>query len=234
MTLQVGMLAKNGIVLVGDVWTYTDAHGATSVWAAEARSKITLFGSDLAVSRAHDLTQARMVSDAIGSNLTSEYWENPEARMEEIARSALSSECAWRGVQCLVVLRRPSLALFKVECARDPGGQQNVCSCSRSTGHVFAGDCHNPATFWATRYLLTERTTDHAIKELLPLAVQIVVDAGRINNGSIRGLEIVSCDDGGFHRLSESESRAWAIEATRRGQAIERLVTAPLDAREYE
>ena len=80
MTLHVGMMGSNGIVLVGDVWTYTDIKGESSVWAAEARSKITIFGGDVAISRAHDLTQARLVSDAIGSHLTSEYWENPESR----------------------------------------------------------------------------------------------------------------------------------------------------------
>ena len=152
--------------------------------------------------------------------------QNPE--IEEIARSALASEPAWRGVHCLVVLRKPSFALFKLECAKDPSSQQNLCFCSRSTGHLFAGDCHNPATFLATRYLLTESTTDHTVEELLPLAVQIVVEAARINSGSIRGLEIVCCGSRGFNRLSESERRTWASEATRRSVAIGKLIMSPL------
>jgi hypothetical protein len=231
VTMQVGMVGNNGIVLVGDVWTYANVGSLappTSIWSAEALSKITIVdGANMAVSRACDMRQAKKVSDAIATELSSEHWQNPESQIERIANNALASEPTWRGVHCLIALKNP-LSLFKLECGTDPITQENVCTCSRSAGHVFAGDCHNPATFWATRYLLTEFTKDWTVAELIPLAVQIVIDAGRINSGSVRGLEIVSCDDSGFTRLSVEKRKAWAVEAEKRSSAVADLIFAPL------
>jgi hypothetical protein len=63
---------------------------------------------------------------------------------------------------------------------------------------------------------------------LIPLAVQITVDAGSINNGTIRGLEVVYCGALGFSRLSNDASRAWRAEAVRRSEKIEKIIAAPL------
>jgi len=137
MTMQVGMMGSDGIILASDVWTHTNVNTALVpperlVWAAEGRSKITIFSDgDLAVLRAYDMRQAKSVSDAIGTELTREYWGEPEKRIEEIANAALSSEVDRRGIQCLIAIRTP-LSLFKLECLKDPTTQKNRCDCYRS------------------------------------------------------------------------------------------------------
>jgi hypothetical protein len=94
------------------------------------------------------------------------------------------------------------------------------------------GDCHNPATFWSTRYFLSEPPKEWATSDLIPLAVQIVVDASQINSGTIRGLEIVYSDSDGFHRLSAEDCCAWEREARNRGAAIMNLIISPLNSAE--
>jgi hypothetical protein len=67
VTIQVGMLASDGIVLVEDVWTYANVDSPvppTSIWSAEAVSKIsTVDGSNVAVARACDTSQSCVPSD---------------------------------------------------------------------------------------------------------------------------------------------------------------------------
>ncbi len=234
VTLQVGMMARDGILLVGDVWTYANvstvraAEGGTPVWAGESVSKMTTNkDGDIAISWAQDIAQAQLVADAIARGLTSQYWENPEREIEQIAAAALSSETLGRGVDCLVALRGPTFSLFKLVCRKDPP-KENVFHCLRANGQIFAGDCHNPATFWATRYLLADPEQNPTIDELLPLAVQTIADAWQITRGNIRGLEIIRGDGEGFHRLPVKQCKAWAAEAARRSRAIEKIVMAPL------
>lgn len=236
VTLQVGMMARDGIILAGDVWTIANVGGVMAaearrlpVWTADATSKITITeDGSMAISRAHDMRQAQLVSDAIATELLRQYWENPEKRIEQIAEAALIPEPEGRGVHCLVALKSPTFSLFKVVCAKEQATKKMRCACTRASGQVFAGDCHNPATFWATRYLLVNPEHDPTVDELLPLAVQIVVDASQINSGSIRGLEIIVGDGDGFRRLPVEQCKAWAAEAAQRARAVEKMVMKPL------
>ena len=240
MTLHVGMTTSDDAILVGDVRVYADVtvelpqQGVreSSVWHAEARSKITIAdGGNIAIARAHDVTQSRLVTKAIADGLTRAYWNNPEEKLEELAAAALAGEPIWRGVHCLVALRLPSPSLFKIECAKDPTTQQNVCVCHRGDGYMVAGDSHNPSTFFGTRYLQSDPARVWTASELLPLAVQIVVDGGRVSSGPIGGLEIV-CGSSSvpFHRLSVPERQAWSAEAMRRSEKIEKIVSSPFTA----
>jgi hypothetical protein len=104
--------------------------------------------------------------------------------------------------------------------------REKDCICTRSSGYVFAGDCHNPATFWATRYFDLAKTWK--FEEFLPIASQIIVDAVHVNRGSIRGLELVRCDSRGIQRLSVEECKQWVRESTKRSNAIEKKIVAPL------
>src|SRR5271157_5291772 len=136
---------------------------------------------------------------------------------------------AAHGVCCLIGLKTPDVSLFKLECMRDSKRKPPFCVCSRAVGQVYAGDSHNPATFWATRYLsMDDPERMWSIDEALALAVQIVVDASQINNGSIRGLEIVRGNSEGFRQVTVKDCKAWAAEAIKRSRYIEKLVTSPL------
>ena len=122
MTMQIGIVAEDGIVLASDIWTHAEvtdeiraAARTCPVWKGEPVSKIEISrgASGIAVSRAHDLQQARLVSDAIISNLSEEYWEDPVKRLREIASDALSPHPHYKGSTCLVALMKPLPHIFK-------------------------------------------------------------------------------------------------------------------------
>jgi hypothetical protein len=99
-------------------------------------------------------------------------------------------------MHCLLALCDPMPALFLVTFALFQGIRTTVCR--RMESFVFGGDNVNPAICWAEQYY-----QKRSIKELIPLASHLVISAGRLSSGSISGLEIVSCDSSGPHRLSQ-------------------------------
>jgi len=238
VTIHVGMLGSDGIVLAGDVQTNTEVTGqmveqarSPLVWITEPASKIAIEqDGNVAISRARDLRQTRTVASAIAAGLSSEFWINSERKIEHIAEEALGTH-PWRASECLIALNEPYPLLLKLQCYKDPETLDNVCSCEPYIGYAFAGDCHNPATFWAARYFFRDPPKAWTVQELIPFAAQIIVDAGQINSGPIRGLEIVYSDESGFHRLPESENRAPVIEAMKRSKSAGKAITSRLSAK---
>lgn len=96
LTLQVGMIANDGILLAGDVWTYVNENQEPKIWHGEPISKVGIY-EGMAITRAHDLQQAKMVSDAIAKELLRESWHEPEREIERIAKKALEQQVTWRG-----------------------------------------------------------------------------------------------------------------------------------------
>jgi hypothetical protein len=232
MTLQIGMILREEVVLVGDIWLHREPPPPSPVkrsdaWMGERGYKVRIADDGkMAMARAIDMYQADLIWLAIREGLSSEYWENPESRIEALTNSALSSERKW-GTHCLLILCEPRPALFKIECGKDSATEKNICQCTRSAGYVFAGDCFNPATFWATRYLPTDYETEWTIEQLTLLGVHIVADASVINSGAIRGLEIVRADRKGVRRSSPEESRSFAKGAAERSRDIGALIMKP-------
>jgi 20S proteasome alpha/beta subunit len=64
------------------------------------------------------------------------------------------------------------------------------------------GDAGNSAIFWAMRFY--SRTL--SVRQLTRLAALVVVSAGKLNNGSIGGLEVMTCDQAGIHRWPRREN----------------------------
>jgi hypothetical protein len=73
---------------------------------------------------------------------------------------------------------------------------------------VNAGDIHNPATFWTTRYY--RRAPTETLKRL---AAQVVTIAGEINPAGIKGLEIAVSDASRFHLIAEDENERLHAQA---------------------
>jgi len=125
------------------------------------------------------------------------------------------------------VLKSPSRALYKVQAIHDPETSRTEITFDKFPRYAFAGDRHNPATFWASRFYSADQAKEWKVSELIPFAVQIVVDAASTNIGSISGLEVVYCDDAGFHCFSDLENRRWEAEAARRSREMESLLVSP-------
>jgi hypothetical protein len=73
---------------------------------------------------------------------------------------------------------------------------------------AITGDNVNPAIFWAEAYY-----RKRPIKSLIPLAAHLIVSAETLNIGSISGLEVVFCDQFGFHRLSDESLTELSLKA---------------------
>jgi len=229
MTMQVGMVGKDGIVLVSDqlAWakpndsSFAHKHLGIGVTSYFGPSKLMLSSDGkIAVACAHDLRQATALVEAIFQRLTQEYWNSPKEKLKEITLDTLRSQ-KWRGASCLIVLSEP-LSLYLLQC-----GQDEQCDVGMIGLYAFAGDSCNPATFWAHRYFLTMPPNDRTVRELLPLAAQVVVDAGRLNSGTVGGLEALYCDGSGMHVLTYEQNGELVEAAEKRGLQIREMILAP-------
>jgi hypothetical protein len=226
VTMQVGIVAEDGIVLASDIWTHGNVTGemraasvALPVWKGEPASKIMLSGRSVAISRAHDIRQARLVSSALAEMLPEKHFVGIEQEMERIASEALKEEPVYRGSQCLIAMLNPEPYIFRVQCATDLATNTKVCECDRSSSYLLAGDTYNPATFWSNRFLRpAHQDKKWTLRESILMATQIIVDASLINSGSIRGLEIVCGNKDGFFHIPSLQANALAHEAGNNGQ----------------
>ena len=230
MTMQVGMVGSDGIVLVSDLLAWakptdsSESHklgmGITSVFGP---SKL-MFSSDgkMVISCAHDLRQGKALADAIFAKLTKEFWGHPQRKLQEITLDVVRSQ-QWRGVSCLILLSEPT-SLYFLQCAQD-----KECDVDIIRLYAFAGDPCNPAAFWAHRYFRTVLPNERTIRKMLPLAAQIVVDAGRVSSGSAGGLEALYCDKSGIHVLTYEENGELVKTAEKLGEKMRRVILAPPD-----
>lgn len=226
MTMQVGMVANNGIVIASDTLsTREPSRNAPegTVWYGYNGPKIVISDScKIAVTCARDMMLASALAEALLEGLTPEHWLNLAPRIRDIA-SANSARRHWGAVECLVALVEPSPALFHLQCLE----QGTETFCPQITSFGFAGDRCNAAIFWAMRYYSARSAEVRSVQSLLPLASQIIVDAGRLNSGSIGGLEIVYSDTSRFRRVAESDIRALEAQAESRSKSIEELFFSP-------
>jgi hypothetical protein len=81
-------------------------------------------------------------------------------------------------------------------------------SCLSESRKKMAGYTGNSAVFFTQRYY--ER---RPVRELLPLAAQLIVSGGKLVPEGIDGLEIVLCDANGIHRLSDDETEQLRFRA---------------------
>src|SRR5271157_1399575 len=202
MTMQVGMLGTDGIVLAGDTRVIrTPLNGIEAPWQYYGGPKIRISNSGrIAVSCARDMQTANAVADAIFSNMTHGDHPSCEQQIKEIAITAAHG----RDIECLIVFVDPLPSLYLFQCVNS--GED--IECQRIITCVAAGDTKNPAVFWGMSYykLLP-------INQLKHLAACMVVSAGELNSSIIGGLEIVFCNSEGCRRLSEESVRELELSA---------------------
>jgi hypothetical protein len=188
------MVASDGIILASDTQaTHTPEKLKNGLVGRAVRyhtncSKIRT-GSEIVVSYAQDVKTGDDVANAILSTFTA---DAPQEALERIASSI--PEDNRNPVQGLIAAS--PFQLFRFQLAKID--EVWAATCEASVGVDYSGDMTNAAIYWAERYydeLLT-------VEQLLPLAAYMITCSHHLNTAGIGGLEIVTSDSSGIHRVS--------------------------------
>jgi hypothetical protein len=197
MTLQIGMLATDGIVVVGDTWQYVEPKDVP--WYGYHSSKIKIAENNrIAVACAHDMDASFAIAKAIFQRLSEPKEARSDAILEIGGRLASGTDS-----ECLIAFCDPWPSLYRFVHAK--GGEQK---CEEILSGMAIGDHGNPACFWITRF----HRGGLSCQQLERLAALAVVSAGELSNGSIGGLEAFVCRKSGIRLWSRAESESMQAE----------------------
>jgi hypothetical protein len=142
MTMQVGMLGTDGVLLASDTKYMNQGSGVRHSFNA---SKI-MFNRErgIAISRAHHMETAKRVADAIVSDLKDSEREAPITPIERIASRVIDPAGNRKQVECLIAFVKPSPRLFYLQS----GLVDLDVHCEQVNGAINTGDKENPAIFW--------------------------------------------------------------------------------------
>jgi len=228
MTMQVAMVGSNGVVIAGDTrWTHFPALRPNQLWATGTYGtnspKITIdYERGIAVSAAREMETAMRLAQEIAAHLPVGQFENPVSWVEDAGSRVLNEVRSERNTpdehieaHCLIVVRRPVHRLFRFQFALVDGQWGSFCQ--EMTRLAIAGDNVNGAIFWPEAYYNSYpyATRRIPVKNLIPLAAHTVVLAHRLNPVTISGLEVVFCDETGFHRLSKESKESLELTVSR-------------------
>ena len=211
MTMQVGMIGSNGILLASDTrHTINPLIGGSGARHHYGASKIKIDPTgQMAIACAGDMPTAKRIADRIMAELMTVDPFQREQRIWEIGSAVANG----LDTECLIAY--PDSRMYLFQCANSGRDVQ----CIEINDSIHAGDRINAATFWTTRYC--KRLP---IKRLLRLAALVILEAHKLANGTIKGLEIVHWDGAKYHRLPRGENREWESKARQWDKQIGRFV----------
>jgi 20S proteasome alpha/beta subunit len=207
MTMQIGMIASDGVIIASDR-RWVDQTGVRHTFAA---SKVVLDSArGIAVGRSGSYLVSLAVADRIIAELVQSDSDIPRISIQNIANQVWNktSRHPSESIHCLVALNaKDSHSLFSLQ----PGPDGLVCE--NVFDKMCTGDLGNAALFFHEGYY-----TQRPISELKFLAAHIVLSAARLNPIGVDGLEMVLCDANGIHSVSpgeiqEMKSRSTTLDA---------------------
>jgi len=205
MTMQVGMVGTDGVLIASDtLWMNTEDTQYASVRHTSNTTKIEIdYRNGVGIACARNMELAGRIAKDLLNEFDAEDWGGPDTRAVDIANKVLeeSSERR-RDFQCTIVTAKPEPQLFQLH--HGIFHLQKGARCQLHSRKVFAGDTVNSAVFWGERFYSSWEESLQPIHNLIPLAAHIIFCAGKIGRGTIGGLEIAFCDSSGIHRLSEA------------------------------
>lgn len=219
MTMQVGMMADVGIVLVSDLkWVTKGSDPRGPFRHPEYKSKIKI-DKEIAICCAGDMIHSTRLADEILL-----HWREGEGDEVQRILGIVKPLVEKRHIECLVAFSVPHRKLIQVRNVevRDDAETEWRLFVAPVCRFETAGDQANAAKFWLRYY-----DASLSVQELKRLAVHLVVEAQNFNNAMIGGLEVVVSDDSGFNRLSEAECRDLEDEAKKRACDIGELILRP-------
>jgi hypothetical protein len=120
MTLQVGMLESDGVVLAGDTrLSRTPRPGVYAPWQSYNGPKVLISPSGrIAISCAHDMQTGKTFAEAIFAGMTHGDDHSCEQQIREIASSVVRG----RGIECLIAFSDPLPSLYVLRYAKGEYG----------------------------------------------------------------------------------------------------------------
>jgi hypothetical protein len=222
MTMQVGMVGTDGILIAGDTqWTENQ-----TAYRYSTNSTKFVIDEDLgiAISRAVSMeTAAKMADEILSLYRQDQDWMSHDLfSISKLGTRVLDSVVSGReAAHCFVATTRPvpKLHLFKSVQLSEPNGKTHWgIVCNEVLTRTFAGDTHNSAVFWSERYY--PRLSKVPIRNLVRLAAHTIVTARLLHNGGISGLEMILCDTSGIHRLPDQSIVELELQSIERDRAI--------------
>jgi hypothetical protein len=195
MTMQIGMIASDGIILASDTnWQRKMVRRDLGTWHTSGGYKIKISDNKkVAVSCAMDMCEAYRIASEILIAVDGLDLYSREAKIIEIARTIPNN----LAVECFIAFAEPEPVLFLVQ---HPEGSI-LPVVQPITNKAFAGDALNPAVYWAERYY-----RELSVEKLKHLAAHVIAEAGTLNPALISGLDIVVCKNKELSRLSQQET----------------------------
>jgi hypothetical protein len=219
MTMQVGMVGSDGIVIASDLKWGGDSGGSRETHLAPKIKVNDALGIGVACSEAE--VSLNIATDILNQFKESDH-EYPCLALERIARGGMDGFDRARATRpqshCLIALRGKPFRLYSLRVG--PEGQ----NCTEVFDRRRAGDPGNPAMFFAQAYY-----SPRPISELTFLAAHVVLTAPRFNSDGIGGLEILSAhEETGFRMLSSDEIEELKERSSALHETISRaLFSAP-------
>jgi hypothetical protein len=215
MTIQVGMIGSDGIVLASDTRWVQQGGIRHSFEAPKIRIN---HARGLAVSCARNMETSTEIANLILAG--SDDAPAPDCSyIDEIASTVLKTSGDRWDAQCLIVSLRPQLRLFRLQ-TRVAKGSIPPIMCHEISNRAVVGDDQNPAVFWSERYY--ER---RSMRSLILLAAHLVVTARNFNSAMIAGLEIVLCDSTGIRRIDQDSIRRLELQVDEIDKQLESSLT---------
>jgi 20S proteasome alpha/beta subunit len=215
MTLQIGMMGQDGVILAGDSRINAKPiPGADAPWMSYEGQKIHISKSGrIAVSCAHDLQNGSHVAEAIFAKMTRGDYPGCEREIEQLGAATAQG----RNVQCIVVFTDPLPCIYLYTYAGVDDSQHN--DCQRIISCVPSGDTQNPAVFLGMSYY-----KQLPVEQLKRLAACMVVAGGNLNSAIIGGFEMVLCTKDGCVRVDEASTKELQRPAHAKLHAIGELI----------
>jgi hypothetical protein len=215
MTMQVGMIGSNGIILASDTrWQRALVRCDMGTWHTSGGYKIRISkNKKIAISCAHDMCEAGRIASELLIALDGIDIYAREQTIRDIALT-FPHDLA---VECFVAFAAPEPSLFIIQHPKD----STYPIIQIVLEKAFAGDTLNPAAYWAERYY-----EGLPVDKLKHLVAQVIAEAGRLNPALIGGLDIVLTDAGEFIRLPKNETDG-LLEQSRRWGELFRTIILP-------
>ncbi len=219
MTMQVAMVGTDGIVLASDTCWANTLRAMTSNSRDTSSSSKIIDNGVVAIACARNMETSLVIARVILAEMDDDKWENNTCGHIELMAGRIMVTAGDRAdIQCLIITTQPTLQLLHLASGVTLNGVPASVYCRRISDKAVAGDTANSAVYWSERYY--RRTS---VASLIPLAAQVIIEAGNLHHGYISGLEIALCDGSGIRRVPNDSIAALELEAKKRSRAIGEL-----------